>query len=507
MAMAPVAYTLWQRFLRFDPERPDLAQPRPLRALGRARLDAALLAAAPRARAGGGPRLRDGRRALGEPRRHQELSPARLEGARASGVPLDLGRRDARPGRSARGSRPRSGWRSRRSGWQAHFNRPGFELFDFDVYVIAGDGDMMEGVSNEAASFAGHQQLDNLCWIYDNNHISIDGHTVDHLQRRRRGALHGLRLERGPGRRRQRHRRCWRARSSASAREERRPTLIIVDSHIGYGSPHKQDTAAAHGEPLGEEEVRETKRSYGWPEDAEFLVPDGVYDHFADGRRRARRDACAATGSSSSTGTRADAPELADELEPHAAPRAARRLGRRHPELRRRRRRGWRRARPRTRSRTPSPRRLPWLVAGSADLTDSTSVRLTFDGADGDFQPDERAGPPAPLRHPRARVGGDLQRPLAVEAPPALVDVPDVLRLRPAGDPALGADGAAGHPRLHARLDRPRRGRPHAPAGRAARLAARDPGPQRDPPLRRERGRRGLAADDRAAATSRSRSC
>ena len=132
------------------------------------------------------------------------------------------------------------------SKWQAaHFNRPGFELFDFDVYAIAGDGCLMEGVSHEAASFAGHQRLDNLCWIYDNNHITIDGRTEITYEDDVAAPLHGLRLERHPGRRCQRHRAADHARVRAPSSEtEDRPTLIIVDSHIGYGSPHKQDTAA-----------------------------------------------------------------------------------------------------------------------------------------------------------------------------------------------------------------------------------------------------------------------
>ena len=153
----------------------------------------------------------------------------------------------------------------------------------------------MEGVSGEAGSIAGHQRLDNLCWIYDNNHITIDGRTEltysDDVAARfigygwnvtRVGDANDLEL-------------LTRA-FEVFKREERRPTLIIVDSHIGYGSPHKQDTAEAHGEPLGEEEVRETKRAYGWPEDAQFLIPDGVYEHFADGVGERGRQAASRMG-------------------------------------------------------------------------------------------------------------------------------------------------------------------------------------------------------------------
>ena len=152
-------------------------------------------------------------------------------------------------------------------------------MFDYNVYVICGDGDMMEGVSNEAASFAGHQMLGNLCWFYDSNRVTIEGHIdlafSDDVAARflaygwnvhRVGDVNDLeRLSQA---------------IEIFRRTKDAPTLIIVESHIGYGAPHKEDTSAAHGEPLGEEEIRLAKRSYGWPEDAKFLVPDGVREHF-----------------------------------------------------------------------------------------------------------------------------------------------------------------------------------------------------------------------------------
>ena len=172
--------------------------------------------------------------------------------------------------------------------WLAkHFNRPDFTMFDYDVYVVCGDGDMMEGVSSEAASLAGHQMLGNLCWFYDSNRVTIEGHTdlafSDDVAAR--FLAYG-----------------WNVQHVGDANDLERlaeaieifrrtkdvPTLIIVDSHIGYGAPHKQDTSAAHGEPLGEEEIRLAKRSYGWPEEAKFLVPDGVREHFQDGVGQAR---------------------------------------------------------------------------------------------------------------------------------------------------------------------------------------------------------------------------
>src|SRR5580692_7245216 len=164
----------------------------------------------------------------------------------------------------------------------SHFNRPDFDMFGFDVYALAGDGCMMEGISGEAASLAGHLKLNNLCWVYDNNHITIEGNTAlaynDDVATRfiaygwnvtRVGDANDLAML---------NRAFFTFKETVG-----RPTLIIVDSHIGYGAPHKQDSHAAHGEPLGEEEIRLAKKFYGWPEDAKFLVPDGVREHFDAG--------------------------------------------------------------------------------------------------------------------------------------------------------------------------------------------------------------------------------
>jgi transketolase len=193
------------------------------------------------------------------------------------------------------------------------FNKPGFEdLIDFNVYSICGDGDMMEGISGEAASLAGHLKLSNLCWIYDNNNITIEGHTElafsEDVGKRFEG--YGWKIQ---------HVKDANDVSALTAAYQAfldtndRPTLIIVDSHIGYGAPNKQDTHGAHGSPLGEDEIRLTKKFYGWPEDAKFLVPDGVYEHFQQGigaRGKALREAWFETLKS----YKAKYPELADEL-------------------------------------------------------------------------------------------------------------------------------------------------------------------------------------------------
>src|ERR1700747_1469210 len=164
----------------------------------------------------------------------------------------------------------------------ANFNKPGFEIFDFRTYAVCGDGDLMEGVAAEAASLAGHLKLSNLCWIYDNNRVTLDGPASWSFSEDVMTRFVGY---------------GWNVTRVSDANDldmlsrafktfqttNNKPTLIVVDSHIGYGSPHKHDSSEAHGEPLGEEEVRLTKRNYGWPEDAKFLVPEGVREHFRDG--------------------------------------------------------------------------------------------------------------------------------------------------------------------------------------------------------------------------------
>ena len=166
--------------------------------------------------------------------------------------------------------------------WLAsYFNKPRFELFDYDVYVICGDGDMMEGISGEAASLAGHHKLSNLCWIYDNNHITIEGNTSlafsEDVGTRFKG--YGWNVEHVTD---ANDTEAFAKALGVFKQATDKPTLIIVDSHIGWGSPNRQDTKEAHGEALGAEEVALTKKFYGWP-DEKFLVPDGVYDTFKNG--------------------------------------------------------------------------------------------------------------------------------------------------------------------------------------------------------------------------------
>src|SRR5215208_1901712 len=375
MAMAPVAYELWQSFLRFDPDDPIWPnRDRFVLSAGHASMLLYSLLHLAQVRA-----VDPDYETLGELSvKLEDIKHFRQLDSKAAGHPEYRWTSgvEATTGPLGQGVATSVGMAIAGSWMAAHFNRPGFEMFDFDVYALAGDGCLMEGVSSEAASMAGHLGLSNLCWIYDNNRITIDGSTsltfADDVATRfiaqdwnvtRVGDANDLEML---------------ARAFRTFRdEEHRPTLIVVDSHIGYGAPDVVDTAKAHGEPLGEDEVRAAKRTYGWPEDAQFLIPDGVVEHFADGVGRRGRDAHEAW-ESSFEGYRREHPELADQLD---------RVQRRElPE-------GWDRDlaelvpedKPLA-TRVASgqalnavARNVPWLVGGAADLTGSTNVGLTFE--------------------------------------------------------------------------------------------------------------------------------
>ncbi|GAA2358706.1 transketolase [Dactylosporangium salmoneum] len=380
MGIAPVAYTLWQRFLRFDPADPIWPN-RDRFVLSEGHASALLWSLLHLT----GVRAVDpDYEVLGRPsvtledlktfRQLDSRAPGHPEYRWTSGVEATtgpLGQGDANSVGMAIAGR----WLASR------YNRDGFTLFDFDVYSITGDGDLMEGISSEAASLAGHLRLANLCWIYDSNRVTIEGSTdlaftedvaerflaygwnvttvadandLDSVER----ALHNFQTE------------------------HERPTLIVVHSHIGYGSP-VEDTAQAHGKPLGAQAVRETKRFFGMPEDVDFYIPDQVSEWFARGIG-ARGGAARTAWRSSFAEYRARYPELADEIE---------RMQRRElPD-------GWQDALPTfpadakgvaTRASSGQvlnalAQAVPWLLGGSADLAPSTETRLTFPGA-GDFQ-------------------------------------------------------------------------------------------------------------------------
>jgi len=290
MGLAPVAYTLWQDFLRYDPDDPLWPnRDRFVLSCGHACLMLyALLHLAQVRRA-------EGRAITERPavslddiknfRQIDSVTPGHPEYGHTTGIEATTGPLGQGCGNSV-GMAIASRWLA------ARYNRPGFTVFDYDVYAICSDGDLMEGVASEAASLAGHLGLANLCWIYDSNTVTIEGHTdltySENVESRFKGYRWNV-LRVGDAN----DRTAFAEALKIFRRAKNEPTLIIVDSIIGYGAPHKQNTAAAHSDPLGEEEVRLTKRFYGWPEDAQFLVPDSVYDRFRDGigkRGRALRD-------------------------------------------------------------------------------------------------------------------------------------------------------------------------------------------------------------------------
>jgi transketolase len=386
MALAPVAYTLWQKYLRYDPNDPIWAnRDRFVLSNGHASmlLYSLLHLAQVRAVDPDDKVLSSMALTIDDLKKFRQIdskTPGHPEYRMTSGV-------ETTTGPLGQGVANSVGMAMARWWLASYFNKPRFELFNYDVYAICGDGDMMEGISGEAASLAGHHKLSNLVWIYDNNHITIEGNTSlafsEDVATRFKG--YGWNVEHVTDA------------NDTGAMDKAldvfrkttdKPTLIIVDSHIGWGSPNRQDTKEAHGEALGAEEVALTKKFYGWP-DEKFLVPDGVYDQFKKGigkRGGGVRNAWVKQFES----YKAEFPELAKDLDKmlhHALPD------------------GWDKGLPTfpadakgvaTRDSSGKvlnvlAKNVPWLMGGAADLYPSTKTRLTFDGA-GEFEAATRGG-------------------------------------------------------------------------------------------------------------------
>ena len=387
MALAPVAYSLWQQFLRFDPADPTWPdRDRFVLSNGHASmlLYAMLYVSGVRNVNFAGQPTDEPAVSLDQIKNFRQLgsrTAGHPEYGAAAGIETTTGPLGQGVGNSV-GMAIASKWLA------ARYNRPGFELFTYNTYAMCGDGDMMEGVGSEAASLAGHLKLSNLCWIYDNNRITLDG-PADWSFTEDVGARFSAY--------------GWNVVHVTDANDlnaldnaynkflqtNDRPTLIVVNSHIGYGSPGKQDTNEAHGEPLGDKETRLAKKNYGWPEDATFLVPDGVLEHFHFGIGKRGHE------------LRQKWSKLFDDY------------GKKYPELaaelnqmqRRELPKGWDKDLPSfpadakgmaTRDSSGKvlnaiAQNFPWLVGGSADLSGSDRTRLKFEGA-GDFQPGSYGG-------------------------------------------------------------------------------------------------------------------
>jgi transketolase len=387
MGLAPVVYELWQQHLRYDPADPTWPnRDRFVLSAGHA----SMLLYATLHLSGVKEATKDGKIldslavSMDEIKRFRQIgskTPGHPESHITTGVETTTGPLGQGAGNSV-GMAIASKWLG------ANFNKPGFEIFDFKVYAVCGDGDLMEGVSSEAASLAGHLKLSNLCWIYDNNHVTLDGPADWSFNEDVMTRFLGY---------------GWSVTHIADANDLDalgrayevfqhtigRPTLIVVDSHIGYGSPHRQDSYEAHGEPLGEAEVKLVKKNYGWPEDAKFLVPDGVYDQFKNGVGKRGAEAHSAWNAKFAD-YKKQFPQLADQLNRMQSGQL--------PD-------GWDRNLPSfpadpkgMATRESSGKTLnalaaniPWLIGGSADLAKSNKTNLTFEGA-GDFFPDAYHG-------------------------------------------------------------------------------------------------------------------
>src|SRR5579871_2046323 len=279
MGLAPVVYELWQKFLRYDPANPLWPNlDRFVLSAGHASmLLYSILHLTGVREAGKDLKVLDGPAV-----RLEDIKNFRQLGSRCAGHPeahLATGI-ETTTGPLGQGYANSVGMAIAGKWLASRYNQPGFQdVYNFNVYALGGDGCMMEGISSEAASLAGHLKLSNLCWIYDSNRITIEGGTPLAFSEDvgERFAAYGWRVVHVTD---ANDLEMIRGGFRAFLQTSDRPTIIIVNSHIAWGSPHKHDSAAAHGEPLGDEEVRLTKRFYGWPEDAKFLIPDGVQDNF-----------------------------------------------------------------------------------------------------------------------------------------------------------------------------------------------------------------------------------
>src|SRR5690348_11344414 len=387
MGLAPVVYELWQKFLRYNPLNPAWPnRDRFVLSNGHASmlLYATLHLAGVRMVSAKGEVTNELSVPMEQIKRFRQIgsrTPGHPESHLTTGVETTTGPLGQGAGNSV-GMAIAGNWLA------ANYNRPGLEIFDFNVYAICGDGDLMEGVACEAASLAGHLKLSNLCWIYDNNRVTLDGPAEWSFSEDVITRFKGYE---------------WNVTHVTDANDlsmlagsfenflksKDRPTLIVVDSHIGYGSPHKQDSYEAHGEPLGEAEIKLVKKNYGWPEDAKFLVPDGVYDQFKNGVGKRGAQAHAAWQIKFDA-YKKQFPQQAGQIE--------RMLAGKLPD-------GWDKDLPdfpadakgiATRESSGKTlnalaKNIPWLIGGSADLAKSNKTNLTFDGA-GDFLPNEYHG-------------------------------------------------------------------------------------------------------------------
>jgi transketolase len=387
MALAPLVYTIWNRVMDFDPQDPIWPnRDRFVLSNGHASmlLWSILHLTGVRAVNASYERLGQPSVSLDDIKRFRQLdskAPGHPEYHWVSGV-------ETTTGPLGQGVATSVGMAIAQKWLASRYNQPGFEIFNYNIYTVCGDGCMMEGVASEAASLASHLALDNLCWVYDNNHITIEGNTnitfTEDIAARFLGyGWNVLRVGDANNLDRIEHA------LEVFRQTKGRPTFIILDSHIGYGSPHRQDTAEAHGEPLGEEEVRLTKRGYGWPEDAKFLVPEGVYDHFKAGIGSRGAESRKNWGELFA-GYRVKFPELASEID---------QMQRRELPA------GWDRNLPvfptdakGVAGREASgkvlnvlARNIPWFLGGSADLGPSNKTTLTYEGA-GNFQAESPGG-------------------------------------------------------------------------------------------------------------------